>query len=55
MVDRTDPARPVVRPATRGGSGSHLSVGLGLANAYAIIPAETEQVSAGDLIEVMEL
>lgn len=55
VIDRSDPARPVVRPATAGGSGSHLSVGLGIAEAYAIVPAETEQVSAGDLIEVMEL
>lgn len=55
VIDRTDPARPVVRPATAGGSGSHLSVGLGAAEAYAIVPAETEQVSVGDLIEVMEL
>ncbi|MBY6061416.1 gephyrin-like molybdotransferase Glp [Microbacterium esteraromaticum] len=55
VIDRTDPARPVVRPATKGGSGSHLSVGLGVAEAYAIVPAETEQVFAGDLIDVMEL
>ncbi|SJN46492.1 Molybdopterin biosynthesis protein MoeA [Microbacterium esteraromaticum] len=55
VIDRTDPARPVVRPATAGGSGSHLSVGLGVAEAYAIVPAETEQVFVGDLIEVMEL
>lgn len=55
VIDRTDPARPTVRPATAGGSGSHLSVGLGAADAYAIVPAETERVSAGDLIEVMEL
>ncbi|MFJ4046329.1 gephyrin-like molybdotransferase Glp [Microbacterium sp. NPDC089987] len=55
VIDRTDPACPLVRPATAGGSGSHLSVGLGSAEAYAIVPAETEQVSAGDLIEVMEL
>ncbi|QMU96310.1 molybdopterin molybdotransferase MoeA [Microbacterium esteraromaticum] len=55
VIDRTDPARPVVRPATAGGSGSHLSVGLGAAEAYAIVPAETERVFAGDLIEVMEL
>ncbi|MEE2815322.1 MAG: gephyrin-like molybdotransferase Glp [Actinomycetota bacterium] len=55
VIDRTDPARPVVLPATAGGSGSHLSVGLGAADAYAIVPAETERVSAGDLIEVMEL
>lgn len=55
VIDRTDHAGPVIRPATKGGSGSHLSVGLGLAEAYAIVPAETEQVFAGDLIEVMEL
>ncbi|WP_336644317.1 molybdopterin molybdotransferase MoeA [Microbacterium sp. USHLN186] len=55
IIDRTDPAQPVVRPATAGGSGSHLSVGLGAAEAYAIVPAETEQVSVGDPIEVMEL
>ena len=55
VIDRADPARPVVRPATAGGSGSHLSVGLGAAEAYAIVPAETERVSVGDLIEVMEL
>ncbi|PKI89742.1 molybdopterin molybdenumtransferase MoeA [Actinomycetales bacterium SN12] len=55
VIDRTDSACPLVRPATAGGSGSHLSVGLGSAEAYAIVPAETEQVSAGDLIEVMEL
>lgn len=55
VIDRTDPACPVVRPATAGGSGSHLSVGLGSAEAYAIVPAEVEQVSAGDLIDIMEL
>ena len=55
VIDRTDPARPVVLPATAGGSGSHLSVGLGVAEAYAIVPAETDAVSVGDLIDVMEL
>lgn len=44
-----------VRPATAGGSGSHLVVGLAAATAYAIVDAETEQVSVGDLIDVMEL
>ena len=44
-----------VHPATRGGSGSHLAVGLGAATAYAIVAAEIEQVSVGDLIDVMEL
>ncbi|WDH78472.1 molybdopterin molybdotransferase MoeA [Microbacterium esteraromaticum] len=55
VIDRTDPARPVVRPASAGGSGSHLSVGLGAAEVYAIVPADTERVRAGDLIDVMEL
>ncbi|MBT2496664.1 molybdopterin molybdotransferase MoeA [Microbacterium sp. ISL-59] len=44
-----------VHPATRGGSGSHLAVGLGVATAYAIVAAETDQVSVGDLIDVLEL
>ncbi|MDF2507508.1 MAG: molybdopterin molybdenumtransferase MoeA [Microbacterium sp.] len=44
-----------VHPATRGGSGSHLAVGLGAATAYAIVAAETEQVEVGDLIDVLEL
>lgn len=55
VIDRTDPARPLVRSATAGGSGSHLSVGLGAAEAYAIVPAEVEQVHAGDLVDVMLL
>lgn len=45
----------VVLPAARGGSGSHLAVGLAAATAYAIVPAETVEVAAGDLIDVMEL
>ena len=44
-----------VVPATRGGSGSHLSVGLAGATAYAVIPAEVEQVRIGDLVDVMDL
>jgi len=44
-----------VVPATRGGSGSHLTVGLAGATAYAVVPAEVEQVEVGDLIDVMEL
>lgn len=55
VIDRSDPAAPRVRPATRGGSGSHLAVGLGTAEAYAIVPAEVERVSVGDLVDVMEL
>ncbi|WP_203135367.1 molybdopterin molybdotransferase MoeA [Microbacterium sp. JZ31] len=52
-IDRTDPARWTVRPATPGGSGSHLAAGLGLAEAYAVVPAETEAVAEGELVDVM--
>ena len=52
-LDRTDPARWTVRPATAGGSGSHLAGGLGRAEAYAIVPAEVDAVAAGDLVDVM--
>lgn len=55
VVDRTDPARPTVRPATAGGSGSHLAAGLGAAGAYAIVESDVDRVRAGDLVEVMEL
>lgn len=52
-IDRTDPARWTVRPATAGGSGSHLAGGLALAEAYAVVPAEADAVTAGDLVDVM--
>lgn len=55
VIDRSDPAHPTVLPATAGGSGSHLSVGLGGAEAYAIVAADVEQVVAGDLVDVMLL
>ncbi|MGO3720240.1 MAG: gephyrin-like molybdotransferase Glp, partial [Microbacterium gubbeenense] len=42
-----------VRPATAGGSGSHLAGGLGLADAYAIVDAETAFVAPGDAVDVM--
>ena len=42
-----------VRPATTGGSGSHLAGGLARAHAFAIVPAEVERVAAGDEIDVM--
>ncbi len=42
-------------PAARGGSGSHLSVGLGGATAYAIVPADVDEVREGDLLDVLEL
>ncbi|WP_405216270.1 gephyrin-like molybdotransferase Glp [Agrococcus sp. Ld7] len=53
VIDRSDPAAWRVRPATAGGSGSHLAGGLAHAEAYAIVPAEAERVSEGDLLDVM--
>ncbi|WP_345750467.1 molybdopterin molybdotransferase MoeA [Microbacterium rhizophilus] len=54
-IDRSDPARWTVRPATPGGSGSHLAAGLAQAESYAVVPAETEAVAEGDLVDVMLL
>ncbi|MGO3326184.1 molybdopterin molybdotransferase MoeA [Gordonia sp. (in: high G+C Gram-positive bacteria)] len=44
-----------IRPATAGGSGSHLVTSLALAHALAVVPAETDQVNEGDAVEVMVL
>ena len=52
-IDRSDPARWTVRPATAGGSGSHLAGGLARAQAYAMVPAEVDAVEAGDTVDVM--
>ncbi|WP_309069446.1 gephyrin-like molybdotransferase Glp, partial [Microbacterium sp.] len=52
-IDRTDPARWSVRPATSGGSGSHLAASLAHAEAYAVVPAESEAVAEGELVDVM--
>jgi molybdopterin molybdotransferase len=52
-IDRTDPARWSVRPATAGGSGSHLAGGLGRAEAYAVVAPELSRVEPGDLVDVM--
>jgi molybdopterin molybdotransferase len=52
-IDRTDPARWSVRPATAGGSGSHLAGGLARAEAYAVVAAELSRVEPGDLVDVM--
>ncbi|SIT68841.1 gephyrin-like molybdotransferase Glp [Microbacterium sp. RU33B] len=52
-IDRSDPGRWTVAPATGGGSASHLAGGLARAEAYAIVPAETDAVAAGDLVDVM--
>jgi molybdopterin molybdotransferase len=48
-----DLAARTVRPATAGGSGSHLAGGLARAHAFAIVPAEVEAVAVGDAIDVM--
>ncbi|GGD40671.1 molybdopterin molybdenumtransferase MoeA [Microbacterium faecale] len=42
-----------VRPATAGGSGSHLVGGLGRAEGYAVVPADVAEVASGDLVDVM--
>ena len=54
-VDRTDPARWSVRPATAGGSGSHLAGGLARAEAFAIVAADVNVVEPGDPVDVMLL
>ncbi|WP_240607042.1 molybdopterin molybdotransferase MoeA [Cryobacterium aureum] len=42
-----------VRPASRGGSGSHLVAGLAQANGLAIVPEDTTHIRGGDRITVM--
>ncbi|GAC78547.1 molybdopterin molybdotransferase [Gordonia malaquae] len=44
-----------VRPATSGGSGSHLVSSLAVAQALAIVPADVERVGEGASVEVMVL
>ncbi|MGN7969234.1 molybdopterin molybdotransferase MoeA [Microbacterium sp. 22296] len=48
-----DLAAGTVRPATAGGSGSHLAASLARAEAFAIVPAEVSTVSVGDPLDVM--
>ncbi|MDQ0642761.1 molybdopterin molybdotransferase MoeA [Microbacterium murale] len=45
----------IVRPATSGGSGSHLVTSLAAATAFAVIPAETVRVEEGEPVTVMVL
>ncbi|MEV7692588.1 gephyrin-like molybdotransferase Glp [Microbacterium sp. NPDC089189] len=52
-IDRADPSRWSVRPATAGGSGSHLAGGLARAEAYAVVAAEIDEVRPGDAVDVM--
>ncbi len=54
-IDRADPTGWTVRPATAGGSGSHLAAGLAQAEAYAVVPENVATVSAGDLVDVVLL
>ncbi|MEJ3404273.1 gephyrin-like molybdotransferase Glp [Rathayibacter sp. YIM 133350] len=42
-----------VRPATAGGSGSHLAGGLAHADGFAVIPADVDEVHAGSPVTVM--
>jgi len=53
VIDRSDPGRWTVAPATAGGSGSHLAGGLARAEAYAVIAADVEAVAPDDLVDVM--
>ena len=43
---------PTVRPASAGGAGSYLVGGLALADGFAIIPEDVDEVAAGDVVEV---
>lgn len=45
--------RPAVRPATRGGAGSHLSGGLAAASGLAVVPEHVARVEPGDAVEVL--
>jgi molybdopterin molybdotransferase len=42
-----------IHPATAGGSGSHLAGGLAHAEGFAIVPAEVDEVRAGERLPVM--
>ncbi|KJQ55711.1 molybdopterin molybdotransferase MoeA [Microbacterium sp. SA39] len=54
-IDRDDPSRWSVQPATAGGSGSHLAAGLARAEAYVVVPEDVSTVHAGDLVDVVML
>ncbi|TFD13459.1 molybdopterin molybdotransferase MoeA [Cryobacterium sp. TMT1-2-2] len=49
----TGSIRSEVRPASRGGSGSHLVAGLAQANGLAIVPEDTTHIRGGDRVTVM--
>jgi molybdopterin molybdotransferase len=52
-IDRSDPGRWTVGPATGGGSASHLAGGLARAEALAVVAADVDAIVAGDLVDVM--
>ena len=43
------------RPATAGGSGSHLVASLALAEALAVVPADVDEVRPGDVLTLLEI
>ena len=49
------PEGVLVRRAVAGGSGSHLVAGLARAEAFAVVPADVEEVRAGDRVQVMRV
>lgn len=51
ILDTTADAA-TVRPATAGGSGSHLGASLAAANALVIVPETVDKVRAGDRVDV---
>ncbi len=52
-IDRTDPGRWTVHPATSGGSASHLAGGIARAEALAVVAADVDAVTPGDPVDVM--
>ncbi|NLC98363.1 MAG: molybdopterin molybdotransferase MoeA [Actinomycetales bacterium] len=55
VIDHSDSNQWTVAPATVAHSASHLIGTLGLAEALAIVPASTEHVQVGDLVDVVSL
>lgn len=55
VIDHSNPDAWTIAPATAAHSASHLIGTLGLADALAIIPADTEEIHVGDVVDVVEL
>lgn len=53
VIGADESGRLQVGPVTERGSGSHLAARLADANGYAVIPAQIDQVEAGDEVEVV--